>query len=318
MGDSVPKHNGGDLIDGYSPRTERLENPTDHHQKETSEMERPHSARHSSCLPIQLLGIELHSRGAQRLRFADRGTSVAPAARSRTMQSVKAALQRMSGQRWLQPQSEGSLRQSLGCQTYQRQQSPYCCQRRNHGLCASISSCLRFAAARSFGLSGLVSGAAKMRSRHSMSAIVCSASILSQYPTSQPSKAFGSVNFASSLGVRDANLFFTEPHTITRLKRSAARSSRASASWWLEFGIASYRVGEVFNIDQISRGMLTSIGEQQKGVPTMSPEPKDKRWFSIAEQASKEMDAAKLSLLVEQLCSALDQRLKEPVSEWGS
>lgn len=77
-------------------------------------------------------------------------------------------------------------------------------------------------------------------------------------------------------------------------------------------------MGEVFNIDQISRGMLTSIGEQQKGVPTMSPEPKDKRWFSIAEQASKEMDAAKLSLLVEQLCSALDQRLKEPVSEWGS
>jgi hypothetical protein len=59
----------------------------------------------------------------------------------------------------------------------------YRCQRRNHGLCASISSCLRFAAARSLGPSGLMSGTAKMRSSHSISAIVCSASIPSQYPT---------------------------------------------------------------------------------------------------------------------------------------
>jgi hypothetical protein len=65
----------------------------------------------------------------------------------------------------------------------ERQQTPYCCQSRNHGLFASILSCLRFAAARSLGLSGLVSGSAKMRSRHSISAIVCSASIPSQYPT---------------------------------------------------------------------------------------------------------------------------------------
>ena len=35
----------------------------------------------------------------QRLRFADPGTSVAPAARSRTMQAVKAALYRLSGQK---------------------------------------------------------------------------------------------------------------------------------------------------------------------------------------------------------------------------
>src|ERR1700682_5446290 len=56
-----------------------------------------------------------------------------------------------------------------GCQMYQeRQQRPYRSQSRNHGLCASISSCLRFAAARSSGLSGLASGAAKMRSRHSI------------------------------------------------------------------------------------------------------------------------------------------------------
>ena len=36
---------------------------------------------------------------SQRLRFADLGTSVAPAARSRTVQAVKAALYRLSGQK---------------------------------------------------------------------------------------------------------------------------------------------------------------------------------------------------------------------------
>ena len=58
-----------------------------------------------------------------------------------------------------------------------RQQTPYRCQIRNQGLCASISSCLRFAAERSLRLSGLVSCTAKMRSRNSISAIVCSVSI---------------------------------------------------------------------------------------------------------------------------------------------
>jgi hypothetical protein len=54
---------------------------------------------------------------------------------------------------------------------------PYRCQSRNHGLLASFSSCRRFAAERSLALRGLVSGAAKMRSSDSISAIVCSASI---------------------------------------------------------------------------------------------------------------------------------------------
>ena len=44
----------------------------------------------------------------------------------------------------------------------------------------------------------------------------------------------------------------------------------------------------------------------------MSPNPKDQRWYSIAEQASKEMDGATLSLLVQQLCSALDERSNKP------
>jgi hypothetical protein len=36
----------------------------------------------------------------------------------------------------------------------------------------------------------------------------------------------------------------------------------------------------------------------------------DGDWRSIAEQASKEMDSAKLSLLVEKLCCALDSQQK--------
>src|SRR5580704_2652574 len=54
---------------------------------------------------------------------------------------------------------------------------PYCCQRRNQGLWASSSSCLRFAAERSLGLNGRWSGCAKSRSRRSISSMVCSASI---------------------------------------------------------------------------------------------------------------------------------------------
>jgi hypothetical protein len=73
----------------------------------------------------------------------------------------------------------------------------------------------------------------------------------------------------------------------------------------------SYRL---FNIDQTTRWMLASIGELQEGVPPMSQDdPREKQWLSIAEQASKETDAAKLSLLVEQLCAALDdERSKDP------
>jgi hypothetical protein len=113
----------------------------------------------------------------QRLRFSNPGTPVAPAARSRTVQAVKTALHRMSGQRWPQLQSEGSIWRSLGCQTYQRQQTPYRCQSRNHGLLACLSSCRRFTAARSLALSGLTSGSAKMPSSRSISEMVCSASI---------------------------------------------------------------------------------------------------------------------------------------------
>jgi hypothetical protein len=60
---------------------------------------------------------------------------------------------------------------------FSRQHTPYRCQILNHGLCASIASCLRLAAKMSFAFTGLVSGAAKMCSSRSISAIVCSVSI---------------------------------------------------------------------------------------------------------------------------------------------
>ena len=44
----------------------------------------------------------------------------------------------------------------------------------------------------------------------------------------------------------------------------------------------------------------------------MDPDRKDGDWRSIAEQVSKEMDSAKLTILVAQLCSALDERGKPP------
>ena len=58
-----------------------------------------------------------------------------------------------------------------------RQHTPYRCQSRNHGLLANIASCRRFAAERSLGVSGRVSGAAKVRSSDSISAMILSMSI---------------------------------------------------------------------------------------------------------------------------------------------
>lgn len=58
-----------------------------------------------------------------------------------------------------------------------RQQMPYRCHSRNHGLLACISLCLRFAAEMSLRPSGLASGTVKMRSNHSISAMLCSTSI---------------------------------------------------------------------------------------------------------------------------------------------
>jgi len=54
---------------------------------------------------------------------------------------------------------------------------PYRCQSRNHGLRANASSCLRFAAARSLGPSGLISGASNISCSCSMSSMMRSTSM---------------------------------------------------------------------------------------------------------------------------------------------
>src|SRR6266581_37572 len=41
MGGSVPKHTGPNSLTDTHPRTERLQNLTDHHQRESPEMEKP-------------------------------------------------------------------------------------------------------------------------------------------------------------------------------------------------------------------------------------------------------------------------------------
>jgi hypothetical protein len=42
----------------------------------------------------------------------------------------------------------------------------------------------------------------------------------------------------------------------------------------------------------------------------MATNPKDQEWYSIAEQITREMDSAKLGILVLKLCAALDRRTK--------
>ena len=59
--DSVPKHSGPTSLTDTHPRTERLQSPTNHHQRQSPEMEKPLHQRGSSCLPMQLFGVEIHS-----------------------------------------------------------------------------------------------------------------------------------------------------------------------------------------------------------------------------------------------------------------
>jgi hypothetical protein len=46
----------------------------------------------------------------------------------------------------------------------------------------------------------------------------------------------------------------------------------------------------------------------------MTPHLGDEDWRSVAERASKEMDPAKLTMLIAELCRALDGERKERVS----
>ena len=47
--------------------------------------------------------------------------------------------------------------------------------------------------------------------------------------------------------------------------------------------------------------------------PRMAPQSTDQQWRTIAEQVSKEMDSAKLTILVDRLCRALDEHHKSPL-----
>ena len=47
--------------------------------------------------------------------------------------------------------------------------------------------------------------------------------------------------------------------------------------------------------------------------PRMAPQSTDQEWRAIAEQVSKEMDSAKLTILVDRLCRALDEHHKSPL-----
>ena len=51
MGDSVPKHTGPNSLTDTHPRTERLQNPTDHHRRITG-AGKACSSESSSGLPI--------------------------------------------------------------------------------------------------------------------------------------------------------------------------------------------------------------------------------------------------------------------------
>jgi hypothetical protein len=47
--------------------------------------------------------------------------------------------------------------------------------------------------------------------------------------------------------------------------------------------------------------------------PLMAPQSPDQQWRTIAEQVSKEMDSARLTILVDRLCRALDEHHKAPL-----
>jgi hypothetical protein len=47
--------------------------------------------------------------------------------------------------------------------------------------------------------------------------------------------------------------------------------------------------------------------------PLMAPQSTDQEWRSIAEQVSRETDSAKLTILVDRLCRALDEHHKAPL-----
>lgn len=57
------------------------------------------------------------------------------------------------------------------------------------------------------------------------------------------------------------------------------------------------------------KGLTVEWGKETGG-PVMVPDARDQKWYEIAEQTSNETDPAKLQVLVAQLCTALDDRMR--------
>jgi len=61
MCDSVPKHRGPISLTDTHPRTKHLQNPTAHHRRKPQRWKSLFLKRCSSCLTMQLMGVERHS-----------------------------------------------------------------------------------------------------------------------------------------------------------------------------------------------------------------------------------------------------------------
>jgi hypothetical protein len=137
--------------------------------------------------------------------------------------------------------------------------NPKCCHSRNHGLCASISSCRRFATEMALAPSGLVSGTANIRSRHSMSAIVCSAA--HSVPISDTSVA--TVKAERHRHVVTARTFCTERESVfpdilcwylLLATASACVTQFAASVTHSQIGITYFKQCAIVNTPKICRG----------------------------------------------------------------
>ena len=61
MGDSVPKHTGPISLTDTHPRTRASAEPDRPPPEKAAEMEKPVPQKCSSCLSMQLFGVETHS-----------------------------------------------------------------------------------------------------------------------------------------------------------------------------------------------------------------------------------------------------------------
>jgi hypothetical protein len=68
------------------------------------------------------------------------------------------------------------------------------------------------------------------------------------------------------------------------------------------------------NIEQFAAGLWASL-RIPEWRPNMISRSKDKRWHDVVTEASQEQDEEKLFLLVEQLCSAFDERHTPPAAQ---